>query len=269
MEYRSAAGMSVARHTVDVGSGRWTPVFVDLSKTASGAPGMLSIRVESKQPVYCDDVVLLDNQRTLDAPTAGTPPGAAWTIRENGFEVVVERMAHYRLALKTPEGAADGWTLEEANDLRARFVSASGHTWTMYLDGRQFQDGKFVPEGPLGELAEIYSRQHETPADLIVREEMGRIDRDTPGDKTNDGYNEVRGAYELIAKGARFEVTLKPNTRLLASPILEIAGLPPGNVLATVEGQLIEKTTRLANGNLLVRLPITIERATTVNVVVK
>jgi hypothetical protein len=40
-------------------------------------------------------------------------------------------------------------------------------------------------------------------------------------------------------------------------------------VLATAEGQLIEKTTRLGNGNLLVEVPLGLERATTVNILVK
>jgi hypothetical protein len=126
-----------------------------------------------------------------------------------------------------------------------------------------------VPQTVLKEAGAIFTEQHNRPAELSVAEEFGRVDRDTPGDRNNDGYNEQRGSYELIAKGARFEVTIKPNTNLLAYPVLEIRGLPPGNVLATVEGQLIEKTTRLPGGNVLVNVPITLERATVVNVLVK
>jgi len=88
-------------------------------------------------------------------------------------------------------------------------------------------------------------------------------------DKNNDGYNEARGSYQLIAKGSRFEVMLKPATRLLARPVLEIANLPAGSALATVEGQLVEKTTRLPSGNLLVEIPLILERPTTVNVAIK
>ncbi len=103
----------------------------------------------------------------------------------------------------------------------------------------------------------------------MVPDEFGRIDRDTPGDQNNDGYNERRGSYELVAKGARLEVTLRPTTRLLARPVLEIAGLPAGNALATVEGQLIERATRLPNGNLLIEIPLVLERPTTINIAVK
>ena len=271
--YRSAASAApIMQRTVEVsGAGRWTSVFLDLTSLAGPAAdvGLLTFQVESSQAVYCDDVLLANNNRTLDAPAPDAPPGSAWSIRENGLTITVERPGHFRVALKTPEAAPDGWAIEEASDLRARFVSPGGKTWTIYSDGRQYQDGVFSTLVALGDAAPLYVRQHATPADLSVPEEFGRIDRDTPGDKNNDGYNERRGSYQLAAKGPRFEVTLKPNTRLLTYPILEISGLPKGSVLVTIEGQLIEKTTRLANGNLLVRVPVTLERATTINILVK
>jgi len=51
--------------------------------------------------------------------------------------------------------------------------------------------------------------------------------------------------------------------------VLEISGLPAGNAFITVEGQLIEKSIRLPSGNLLFEIPLALERATTVNIVVK
>ena len=97
-------------------------------------------------------------------------------------------------------------------------------------------------------------------------EELGRVDRGTPGDANNDGYNESRGAYEFAATGPRFEATLTPQGATIIRPVLEISGLPPGKVLITVEGQLVSESTRLSDGTLLVELPVRIERATTVNV---
>ncbi len=270
--YRTGgAATPVLQRTVEVSEGRWTPVFVDLTelKGAAGEAGVLTFSVEGNSHVYCDDVLLLNNIRTLSAPGAGAGAGSAWTIRESGFSTVVERAGHFRMALATPEASAEGWAIEEANDQRARFASASGKTWAIYLDGRQYQNGSFIGQTTLPEAAAIFTRQHNSPADLNVAEELGRVDRDTAGDKNNDGYNEQRGSYQLIAKGARFEVKIKPNTPMLAYPVLEIARLPAGNVLATVEGQLIETTIRLPNGNLLVIVPATLERATAVNIVVK
>lgn len=266
----SASRAAILQRTVEVASGAWTPVFVDLTtlRGPASSAGVLTFECAAGQGVFCDDVLLMNNNRTLVSSEGGAP-GTGWSIRENGFSTGIDMPGHFRMALKTPEAAVDGWAVEEASELRARFSSSGGKTWTIYVDGRQYQSGAFVPQTVLKEAATIFTQQHNSPADLSVREEFGRVDRDTPGDRNNDGYNEQRGSYELMAKGARFEVTIKPNTNLLAYPVLEISGLPAGNVLATVEGQLIEKTTRLASGVVLVNVPVTLERATMVNVVVK
>jgi hypothetical protein len=96
---------------------------------------------------------------------------------------------------------------------------------------------------------------------------MGRVNRSTPGDSDNDGYNEARGAYQVIATGPRVELTITPRTSVLARPVLEIAGLPPGNVLVNMEGQLVGGATRLSgSGDLLIELPARLERPTQVNV---
>jgi hypothetical protein len=271
--YRAtSAAQPLLQRTIELAPGAtWTPIFLDLTalSTASADAGLLNIRVNAGAAVYCDDIVLVNNARTLEEPPAGAPPLAGWTIRQAGCSIDIVRPAHFRVTLKTPEGTPDGWSVEEADDLRARFISTSGKTWTIYADGRQYQDGQFSPLSPMGDAAALFAQQHSSPAEMIVPDEFGRIDRDTPGDKNNDGYNEARGSYQLITKGPRFEVTLKPATRLLARPVLEISGLPAGSALATVEGQLVEKTTRLPNGNLLVEIPLILERPTTVNVTIK
>jgi hypothetical protein len=62
---------------------------------------------------------------------------------------------------------------------------------------------------------------------------------------------------------------IKPQVTPLVRPVFEIAGLPAGTTLATVDGQLVERTSRLANGNLLIELPLAIQRPVTLNVNVK
>ena len=101
---------------------------------------------------------------------------------------------------------------------------------------------------------------------VIEPEELGRVSRQTEGDANNDGYNERRGAYQLIANESRLEVTFSPRSSALLRPVLEITGLPAGDVLVTVEGKLIEKTTRLSDGTLLVLVPTKIDRTTTISV---
>jgi hypothetical protein len=260
----------------------WAPVFLDLTQLpvpAPGEAGLLTFRVEAAGPVFVDDVVAINNTRSFAAPPAdavNTPtadpaaPGVGWTVRQAGFTILLEKFNRFRVTLKTSEAAADGWSVEEAGDARARFVSATGKTWAIYPDGRQYRDGAFSPlSKALGDAANVYAAQHAAPADLSVPPEFGRIDRDTPGDQNNDGYNEHRGSYQLAAKSNRFEVTLAPRTPRLARPVLEIAGLPPGTPLVTADGQLIERPIRIADGRLLIELPMTLDRATTVSVTVK
>jgi len=95
---------------------------------------------------------------------------------------------------------------------------------------------------------------------------MGRLNRSTAGDANNDGYNESRGAYEILASGPRVELTITPRTSTLSRPVFEIAALPTGNVLVNMEGQLISGAVRLSNGDLLLELPARIERPTLVNI---
>jgi hypothetical protein len=259
------------QRTVHLAAGaQWMPVFLDLTALPAGAvgqAGVLSFSVAGEQEVYCDDLAIVNNTQTLDAPDAG--PDSGWTIKQGGYTIDVQRPGRFRVQLKTPEAVDDGWQTKEADDLRARFVSTSGKTWTIYSDGRQYQDGRFSALFDLGEATPLFARQHASPAQVSVPEEFGRIDRDTPGDQNNDGYNERWGSYQLAARGARFEVILKPTSPLLVRPVLEISGLPAGNAFITVEGQLIEKSIRLPSGNLLFEIPLALERATTVNIVVK
>jgi hypothetical protein len=275
--YRTASSPApLVERTVPLSRrGEWQGVFLDLTnlKTQADEAGLLSFRIEGSAAVFCDDVTVINNAKTLEAPAADAaptaPPDAGWTIRQEGLAITVDRPQRFRFTLKTPDAVSDGWTCEEAGPARARFASVSGKAWTIYPDGRQYQDGQFNAQGSAPDAARLFARQHDSPAQIDVAEEFGRVDRDTPGDRNNDGYNELRGAYQLIARGNRFEATIRPGTPTLLKPILEIARLPAGEVLATVEGRLIEDAARLDNDTLLLELPIAIDRPTTVNVRVR
>ena len=130
-----------------------------------------------------------------------------------------------------------------------------------------YSGGEFRAAGACMPDAAEQARQHETPAEVDVAAATGRVNRATPGDANNDGYNEARGAYQVIAAGPRVELTITPRTSVLARPVLEIAGLPPGDVLVNMEGQLVGGATRLpGTGDLLIELPARLERPTQVNV---
>src|SRR5581483_3426317 len=111
-----------------------------------------------------------------------------------------------------------------------------------------------------------YEASHRPPAEISVPAELGRLDRNTPGDANNDAYNEIRASYEIVSFGRRVEITVTPRGVPALRPVFEIAGFPPGKVLATLQGRLITQIDRLPNGNVLVELPVKIDLPTTLNV---
>jgi hypothetical protein len=136
---------------------------------------------------------------------------------------------------------------------------------TVYADGRAFWDGQYKPMSVAARDPTL-TAQHQSPAQIEVAEGMGRVDRNTPGDANDDGYNETTGSYRIIASGPRIEMRFSPTKSPVLSPILEISGLPLGKPLVTLEGRLIEQSTRTSAGTLLVELPAKIDRPITVNV---
>ncbi|MEZ0266869.1 MAG: hypothetical protein ACAI43_19230 [Phycisphaerae bacterium] len=293
--------------TVALTPGQWTPVFLDLTALApegstggvnpAAAPSLLSagraadllvVRAKSAEPtvVFCDDVVVINNDvayadvapepAATEPATAGEAPAAArspWTIRRRGFETVVERPQRFRLSLKTPEaGAAEGWVCREAGPMRARFLSTAGKTWTIYPDGRSVRDGQldllFKSADPA--LRQALAAQHESPGEMTVDEEMGRVFRESEGDRNNSGYDAGRAAYQLAsANRTRFVFSIAPRTKQVVAPVFEVSGLEKGAALIVVEGQLIDRYAWLPDGRLIFELPRAVTRATTVNVSVK
>lgn len=268
-----AAGAVLGQRSVPIAPGKWVPVFLDLPATTAplAAPPLLGITIAGTGNVWCDDLLLINNERVYETPAQGGDPAAGWTIRQRGFAVTIERPQRFKLTLKTPEAAADGWNCEEANEIRARLISASGKVWVVYSDGRQYQDGKasllFNPNGAAG--AQAFAEQHASPAQVEVPQEQGSLERNTTGDQNNDGYNELRGAYQIQASGPRMEVKLTPQSTPAIHPVLEIARLPAGKVVVNVEGQWVTRTARLADGTVLVELPMTLSRAVTASIAVK
>jgi hypothetical protein len=150
----------------------------------------------------------------------------------------------------------------EASVLRAVYTSKGPEKLKVfYHDGRQITDGRDQTGDP--ELA----KAHDKPADVVIAPAMGRLDRNSPGDANNDGYSEREGVYKLIASGGRVEFQIKPQAGVpVPRPVVEISGLPKGKILATMEGRLVEVMVRLPDGRVLLELPGTLTRATTVNV---
>jgi hypothetical protein len=273
LTYALAQGQppALAPRTIHLVPGKWTAVMADLTSLqgASESPGVLTFAANSPEnaAVFCDDVLLINNDRKI-SPRPGQSPDAAWTITQRGFTITADRPARFKLSLRTIDERPDGWAMLEACELRARFVSGDGHEMTLYADGRQYTDGKLTLLTARHPYADAFEKQQQEPAEVEVDRETGRLDRDTPGDRNNDGYNELRGAYQLVAKGARLHVTLKPKNGTIPLPVLEISGLPAGPLQVNVAGRLIERTTRLDDGKVLIELP-GVRLAATVDIAVK
>ena len=265
-----AGGRALLSRSVGIAAGVWTPVMLDLATVAPGeneAVGVLRLTFDprSQANVHVDDVTLVDNHESVVDTTRDGSGG--WSVRRRGLYYVIDAPGRFAFVIPTANAEQGGWSVADACTTRVRFTSTNApNTLTIYADGRMYWGGAFRSVSPGMPDAAEQERQHLSPAQVDVPDPVGRLNRSTPGDANNDGYNESRGAYEIIANGPRVELTLLPRTSVLARPVLEIAGLPGGNFLVNVEGTLIPDAVRLPNGDVLVELPARIERPTQVSV---
>jgi hypothetical protein len=231
-----------------------------------------SVRVESSSsPVWFDDFMLVDNAQDIFVDETSAPSlDGPWSIRRQGLYYVIDAPGRFVTKLLTAEGGGPaGWSPVETGAARARFSSTGTQkALTVYPDGRAYWDGRYRALSA-GASDAAYAQQHATPARVEVAEEFGRVDRDTPGDADNDGYNESRGAYQLRASGPRMEITFAPRTPTVMRPVFEIAGMPAGKAVVTIEGRLVHEHARVADGTLLIDIPARVNRSTTVSVKVQ
>jgi hypothetical protein len=259
-------GKALAMRKVALRGGEWTAAMLDISALPATPRGQVTLELQFDQPtaasVRCDDLLLIDNRQTL---VDASPHG--WIVRRAGLRITCERKLRFNFGVVTTDGVPDGWEVEEANELRARFAS-SGETkaLTVYADGRSMWDGAYKPLAVEVRDDPAFGAAHASPAEVAVPETMGRLNRNTPGDADNDGYNERLGAYQLQASGGRLEATLTPRSSTVPRPILQIAGLPEGKALITIECRLVEKSTRLPDGQLLIEVPARITRPTLITI---
>lgn len=241
-------------------------VAIDLTTLpAVNDVGSLELIFPSGSPAdFCvDDLELIDNADTLvDGRDGGL------TLQQKGLTLTASRSASFKLRLPLAESPAGGWNVVEANALRARFHSdrPSESELTLYDDGRMLTSGVFGAISASVRDDPRYRAGHASPAEIYVPEEQGRVDRNTPGDANNDGYNERLGVYCIVAGASRIDVTIRPRDVAVPRPIVQISDLPAGDIRATVEGRLIDRVVRLPDGAVLLALPLRVERATTVSV---
>jgi hypothetical protein len=260
-------GRVLIHYAVEIPAGQWTPLLLDvaaISSATTGKVGILRLTFSEPlaQPLWCDDVLLLNNTENI----VETKNGGGWSVQERGFRYTVKTY-NSTVTMKMPEAAEAGWRLEEANAIRARFHSTGKEkNWVIYADGKQYIDSMFKGLGVKPSIVLDLVAQHEMPAQVTIPEELGRVNRNSPGDSNNDGYDELTGTYHLIATTSRIEFTLTPRNGMLIRPVIEISSLPPGPLSATVDGKWADRIVRLENGDVLLELPGEFGFPTTANV---
>lgn len=109
------------------------------------------------------------------------------------------------------------------------------------------------------------------PVRVEISEDMGRVDRGSPGDAEGDGFDERRGAFMLrVPEGARRAVFDVVPSRECAVAV-EIGGLSAGKATVLCDGRpvaAVQPTGDAKSPGLVVQLP-TLRRATRVEVTVE
>jgi len=265
LRYESG-GRAILSRSVALSPRGWTPIMLDLTTLDGAATSEIGIvRLYFATPVraHLDDVMLVDNHETVIDTDE-------WSVRRDGLAYTIDASGKFAFKLPTAQAQQGGWAVVEACEKRVRFASsASPGSATVYSDGRVYWGEAFHSAAKDLSDASEQARQHAAPAEITMPESMGRRNRSSAGDANNDGYNETRGAYEIVATGSRIEMTITPHEVAVSRPVLEIAGLPAGPVRATMEGRLLPGALRLPGGEVLVELPGQIEHPTMVNVRVR
>jgi hypothetical protein len=265
----------LAAGSATLSANRWTPLFVDLTSLTQSAHStttiasqnlVLVLDLDGPGEVWIDDLMLVDNTKQLVSEKDAGETFNPWSIQRKGHQIYGDAPGRFRFSFATPQRNDQGWTVREANAMRLWLTSTgTKKNEVIYSDGRAYVDGQYSAIGMPAKADSTFAEEHASPAELDVPPELGRVVRQSEGDANNDGYNELMGAYELLATGPRFEVHITPRSSKLSRPVFEIRGLPPGKVLANLEGRMVDRMVRLDDGTLLMELPARIERPTTLS----
>lgn len=96
--------------------------------------------------------------------------------------------------------------------------------------------------------------------EIQILDDSARIDRNSPGDSNQDGYDESIGSYRIFALTPTVTLRVSPQDKPVDRTLIEVSKLPPGEVRVTVEGELVDRIHRFKDGRVLVELPITVDR---------
>jgi len=260
VELASSDNRVLARQVRSVVAGGW--VFCGVDLTALPVDSDLSnttLRLTALSSASIDDVLLVNNRRVLVDSTGAM----GWRVEQAGFQTRVN--APGRFAYDVVGDA--GLSVVEANAVRVRADRAPDDPQgiVLYADGRLIEGARVrVLSADID--ADAVRAADASPGEIIVDEASGRVDRTTPGDANNDGYNERDGTYHVAATASRVSFELTPGGTGVVNPVIHIHGMKSGKITVMVEGVLFDTVARLPDESVLVMLPVTLQRATRVSV---
>jgi hypothetical protein len=267
-EFQSSSG-TVLQALEAATQPRWTMLWIDLRKLPTTMPAgeelLLAIKPLDGKAILIDEVILA--QSRLVAIRSNIPDSQRmWQVVREGVQWEVQMGEERVYALPAAPFVEGGYRLVESNPVRAVFSSPAG-TLSIDRHGRLIENGVAKFDARVARYAQAVA-ENASPATVEV-DEHGRVERNLPGDRDNDGYDEVRGCYTVRASSSRLNVRLSPGVSSVRWPVLEVIGLPPGALSVWLEGQLVTHVTRLSDGRAVIELPIRLERAVEVQIRVR
>jgi hypothetical protein len=211
-------------------AGVWQRIRLPLGATpgdvvirAVGSAGLG--RVELGKVQLVDDSLVLSGEGVRAERRAGL-----WRFGQGG------------VTLPVMAGDGQAYVISEVNAMRAVVSLGGAEVGAVYRTGDAF--GVLGAGGNPGWT-------------LTVPEDQGRLDRNTPGDRDGDAFNDLRGAYCLrVMEGVRrLSVNVVPGGNR-QRVYVEVANLPPGKVTAIWEGKVLSTPVRLEDGRVLFELPV-------------
>jgi hypothetical protein len=249
---------TLAERMVQVPGGSWSIIWIDIAEIDPQAASELRLVIDfgaSAGDTLIDDVVLADN---LVRESAGegrvsmeaVRSGLRWRVTGEGSSVTLP--THH-------DDARQGYRLVTLTPMRATFRDGQGQEALVDRRGRVIVQSHMQADA-------LTNAQHTMPGRIVPLEESATTVRNSPGDQAGDGYDEAQGVYRLRARREIVRFNLQARGAPLAWPMIEIDDLPPGEVRATADGVLVHAVERLADGRVLIELPVVVQDSAGVEV---
>jgi hypothetical protein len=266
LELRASGVTLASAQLTQTVAAQWNLLAVEVPDHVDPESVELALAIDSQQrniEVAIDDLTLIANDRAIQTPVmSAIRKGPAWRIVGPTFETRLPS----DIATESP------MRLMEWSKIRMVFASTQSPPRWVSIDslGRQIEaSGGVVTYSYIGNQRDNSSWRlaMRSPGEVSVTQEQGRVDRQSVGDFNQDGFDESRNSYRVVANAKRLDITLTPGGVPLENAVIEIDGLQSANeISATLAGQIIRTIERTSSGTVLIEVPSRVERAVIIQV---